>query len=220
MFSSKKRLVALLVGLTAAALAGGVAYATIPDSAGVIHTCYSKATGTWRPIDSPSEKCKSGETQLDFNQRGPQGPAGPQGPSGPAGPAGPAGPQGPAGPAGPAGASDAWLGSNNDGASVHSSDIELLSLDLPSGNYTLFGKASVFNDREDAVTDCSLRVGDVIYDRTSARTEDTGVWLVPLSLVVTASLPSGGHVNIACHSTEVTDVSQLKLVATKVTTLH
>src|SRR5438045_1105038 len=103
MFSGKKKLVALLVGLTAAALAGGVAYATIPDSAGVIHTCYSKATGTWRPIDYPSEKCKSGETQLDFNQRGPEGPAGPQGATGAQGLAGPVGPAGSAGPAGPAG---------------------------------------------------------------------------------------------------------------------
>ena len=71
----------LVVGLAVmAAVAAGGAYATIPDSAGVIHTCYSKATGTWRPIDYPGEKCKSGEMQLDFNQRGPQGPSGTAGP--------------------------------------------------------------------------------------------------------------------------------------------
>jgi hypothetical protein len=56
---------------TAAALAvvGGVAWATIPDSGGVIHTCFSQATGTWRPIDYPTQKCKSGEVQLDVNQK-------------------------------------------------------------------------------------------------------------------------------------------------------
>jgi hypothetical protein len=84
-------------------LAGGIAYATIPDTGGVIHTCYSQSTGTWRPIDTqtnPPQKCKSGETQLDFNQKGPQGPAGPAGPAGPGGPKGETGPPGPTGPEG------------------------------------------------------------------------------------------------------------------------
>lgn len=101
--SSKRMLVGGLA--VVAAVAAGAAYATIPDSAGVIHTCYSKATGTWRPIDAPSEKCKSGETQLDFNQRGPQGVQGAQGLQGPQGGIGPAGPQGPAGTAGSPGIS-------------------------------------------------------------------------------------------------------------------
>jgi len=43
----------------------------------VIHTCYSQSTGTWRPIDYPTVKCKAGETQLDFNQKGVKGDAGP-----------------------------------------------------------------------------------------------------------------------------------------------
>jgi hypothetical protein len=56
--------------LTAGALlvlAGGIAYAKIPDSGGVIHRCYSQSLGTWRPIDTeanPPQKCKSGGTQL------------------------------------------------------------------------------------------------------------------------------------------------------------
>ena len=88
-----------------AVAAASAAYATIPDGAGVIHTCYSKATGTWRPIDYPSEKCKSGEMQLDFNQRGPQGLQGLQGPAGPQGATGPAGLQGLPGAPGPPGIS-------------------------------------------------------------------------------------------------------------------
>ena len=102
----------VLIGLTAAALFGGVAWAAIPDSSGVIHTCYSQSTGTWRPIDYPTQKCKSGETQLDLNQKGPKGDTGPAGPkgdkgdqgvkgdTGPAGPKGDPGPQGPKGDAG------------------------------------------------------------------------------------------------------------------------
>jgi Collagen triple helix repeat (20 copies) len=124
----------IVAALAAFAIAGGIAYATIPESStGIIHTCYSQSLGTWRPIDTqanPPQKCKSGETQLDFNQKGPQGPAGPVGPQGPkgdkgdpglvgpqgpqgakgdsgaigtAGPTGPKGEQGPTGPEGPAG---------------------------------------------------------------------------------------------------------------------
>ena len=43
----------------------GIAWATIPDSNGVIHTCF-KNSG-WRVIDSPSASCKSSETAFDFN---------------------------------------------------------------------------------------------------------------------------------------------------------
>ena len=93
----------VLIGLLAAALFGGVAWAAIPDSSGVIHTCYSQSTGTWRPIDYPTQKCKSGETQLDLNQKGPKvdtGPAGPKGDPGVKGDTGPAGPKGDSGPQG------------------------------------------------------------------------------------------------------------------------
>ena len=67
-FARRGVLVALAtVGtITALAFVGGIAYASIPDSGGVIHTCYSKAVGTWRPIDSPSQQCKGTETPLDF----------------------------------------------------------------------------------------------------------------------------------------------------------
>jgi hypothetical protein len=89
-----------LISVLVAALAGGVAYATIPDGEGVIHACYRSDSGAVRLIETPDQKCFDGEAAIDWNQRGPIGPAGPVGPAGPAGPPGPAGPQGPAGPAG------------------------------------------------------------------------------------------------------------------------
>jgi hypothetical protein len=74
------------------AVAGGVAYAAIPDSHGVIHACYSKKLGVLRVIDSEAGKtCLPGEKALTWNQKGEQGPAGPQGEPGPQGPAGQAG---------------------------------------------------------------------------------------------------------------------------------
>jgi hypothetical protein len=90
------------VGLLAAALllllAGSVAYASIPDSQGVIHACRKNNGGALRVIDTDARQtCTSNETALDWSQTGPQGPAGSAGPAGPAGPQGPEGPPGPAG---------------------------------------------------------------------------------------------------------------------------
>jgi len=97
---------------------GGVAYAAIPDSSGVIHGCYTNKVGVLRVIDpSAGQSCTSLETPIQWSQKGPKGEAGPAGPAGPKGdkgdpgPAGadgkdgapgPAGPQGPAGPPGSA----------------------------------------------------------------------------------------------------------------------
>jgi hypothetical protein len=82
-----------LITTAGIALAGGVAYATIPDSGGVIHACRLKGVGTLRAIDSDAgQKCSSLEAELDWNQRGPQGPAGSQGPKGDKGDPGERGP--------------------------------------------------------------------------------------------------------------------------------
>jgi hypothetical protein len=80
-----RKLVVSLVAVIAVA-ATSAAFASIPDSNGVIHTCFSQSQGTWRPIDPDAgQKCKSGDKQLDVNQKGVKGDIGPQGPAGPAG---------------------------------------------------------------------------------------------------------------------------------------
>ncbi|MGH2933463.1 MAG: hypothetical protein ACRDL2_02985 [Gaiellaceae bacterium] len=98
---------ATLVVLVAGLAAGGVAYATVPDSGGAIHGCYQKNEGQLRVIDpSAGGACRSSELPVSWSQtglQGLQGPAGPAGPAGIPGPAGPAGPQGEQGPAGPKG---------------------------------------------------------------------------------------------------------------------
>jgi hypothetical protein len=76
-----------LVALAASVLVlgGGIAYASIPDSGGVIHACYAQKDGSLRVIDSPSQTCGSKETALSWNAQGPQGPQGAPGPQGPPG---------------------------------------------------------------------------------------------------------------------------------------
>src|SRR5918992_4806707 len=76
--------------VTVAALliaAGGIAFAAIPDSSGVIHGCYGKSNGQLRVVNAAGD-CKNNETAINWNQRGPQGPVGPRGHTGPQGPPG------------------------------------------------------------------------------------------------------------------------------------
>ncbi len=93
---------ALAVAVAALVLAlGGVAWATIPDSGGVIHGCYSKAIGRLRVIDpSTSAHCTALESPIQWNQTGPQGPQGLKGDTGATGPQGLKGDTGATGPQG------------------------------------------------------------------------------------------------------------------------
>ena len=106
---------ALAVAVAALVLAlAGVAWATIPDSSGVIHGCYRSQPGlgflgprkgALRVIDpSAGGKCTVGETAIQWNQTGPQGPQGPKGDTGATGPQGATGATGAQGPQGPTGA--------------------------------------------------------------------------------------------------------------------
>jgi hypothetical protein len=92
----------------AAAIAGGVAYATIPDGSGVFTACKLNATGTIRLIDPSTSgllgRCSpSLETQIRWNEGGPKGPVGDKGPTGDPGAKGAAGDRGPTGDKGLAG---------------------------------------------------------------------------------------------------------------------
>src|SRR3954447_24020517 len=108
---------ALVVATVAVVLAvGGAAYATIPDSGGVIHACYHvngdrqlAGNGSVRLIDpngsgnKNTTSCKKDEVALDWNRTGPTGPQGAKGSKGDTGPTGPKGSKGETGPTGPKG---------------------------------------------------------------------------------------------------------------------
>ena len=115
-FTFKRSRWFILGAVVGSVLVGGVAFAAIPDSNGVINGCYQKNVGNLRVIDpSAGDSCRPSEVPISWSQIGPQGPQGPKGDTGATGPQGPAGPQGPqgqkgdtgdtgpAGPAGPAG---------------------------------------------------------------------------------------------------------------------
>lgn len=84
-----KRLLTTAAGVVlAAAIAGGVAYATIPGPGNVYSSCMLKGVGTIRLIDKslPSTNlmshCTDKETEVSWNQAGQPGPAGLQGATG------------------------------------------------------------------------------------------------------------------------------------------
>src|SRR5688500_18442827 len=97
----RARLLVCLSAVSALAIGGGIAWAAVQDSSGVITGCYDSRyrTGNLRIIDASAE-CLRGETRITWNQ---QGQPGTQGEAGAPGAAGPAGPQGEDGDAGPAG---------------------------------------------------------------------------------------------------------------------
>lgn len=70
----RRGVAAAFVALAAIAV-GGIAYASIPDSKGVIHGCYRKTTGRLIVIDS-GKGCEEGWTPLNWSQTGPAGPPG------------------------------------------------------------------------------------------------------------------------------------------------
>lgn len=94
------RLLAVSAGILA--VAGGVAYATIPNSTtAVISGCYGKTTGLLRVIDAQAgKKCTILEVPISWNQKGEPGDDGLPGADGEDGTDGAQGPPGPQGPAG------------------------------------------------------------------------------------------------------------------------
>lgn len=69
-----KNKVVFLVAVTMAAVVGGattaVVLASIPDSNGVIHSCYKNSTGALSVIDNSTQSCSGNETALSWNQSG------------------------------------------------------------------------------------------------------------------------------------------------------
>jgi hypothetical protein len=60
----------VLAAIAMLAAAGGIAYASIPDVGGIVHSCYAKSSGAWRVIDTEAgQTCKSNEAPVDLYSR-------------------------------------------------------------------------------------------------------------------------------------------------------
>jgi hypothetical protein len=79
----RRLVIAAAVAVAVAISGGAIAYASIPDSSGVIHGCYTVKGGSLRVIDTAKgQTCATGQHSLNWNQKGQQGLAGPPGPAG------------------------------------------------------------------------------------------------------------------------------------------
>ena len=131
-----------VVALALLLITGGVAYATIPDSNGVIHGCYATKNGSLRVIDpSAGQSCGTKEAALDWNAQGPQGSTGP------------------AGPAGPAGSTHGYETNTQSSIPGSMALFKPISISgLPDGNYLVSAQLNVFGIPGDIIY-CGLMVG-------------------------------------------------------------
>ncbi len=183
-------------------VAGGIAYATIPDSSGVIHGCYQKNQGTLRVIDAgTAQTCSSSETALNWSQTGPQGAQGPPGPTGP---------------------SDVWS-VDGYGAGFKSlpfqTSVDLATTTLPAGSYFVQAETEAENILSTS-TDyfCDLVDSSSTYQETRVTSSD---WVtIPVQAVIT--LESSDTISLQCEAanTAGSEAFNWQLAAIKVGTVH
>jgi hypothetical protein len=207
---------------------GGVAFATIPDSNGVIHGCY-KPNGDLSVIDT-GDSCKQRETPLNWNQTGPQGAQGVQGEKGEKGDKGEPGAQGlpgndgqPGGPGpqGPAGISRGYQVSVPIGGTLGSGTSVQTSLALPAGKYLVFAKANAFLTHANQPVQCFLisPFGGQL-DMILVVSPVDGNFVIPVAMEGRTDLQVGVQVQFGCGSVDgAAAVHNLKLTAIAVDNL-
>jgi hypothetical protein len=199
-----------LAAVVVALAVAGIAYASIPDSAGVIHGCYSKASSTSTPpgslrvVDTGlGQSCGLNEVALNWNQQGVKGATGPQGPQGPAGPQGPGGPVGPkgsTGPTGPSGTSHGY-GHATGGIALDSSgfnQVDSIS-SLPSGHYMVWVAGTIGDNGGDSHATCRLVTGGSSFAETGEFPTHGGSYNAPFSLAGDIVVTQGS-IEVDCHS--------------------
>jgi hypothetical protein len=182
------------------AATGGIAYASIPDSSGVIHGCYKTTGGGLRVIDTDrGATCTTGEKSLNWNQTGPQGATGPRGPS------------------------DAYFARMIDEQTIPSfPGRTLLSLDIPVGDYAVMAKVVLADSQTERIAvRCHVDSGDTELDSGELFLPTGPNVGVGISLLATASGPT--TLNVRCWS-DSQDASAINhgtaILATQVGTIH
>ena len=204
------RTLIVAVAVVAALAAAGIAYATIPDSAGVIHGCYSKTSstslppGSLRVVDTGlGQSCAQNEVALNWNQQGPKGATGPQGPKGATGVQGPQGPQGQkgaTGPTGPSGTSHGY-GHATGGIALDAAgynQVDSIS-SLPYGRYMVWVAGKIGDNGGDSHASCELVSGGSPFAETGTFPTHGASYDAPFSLAGDIVVTQGS-IEVDCHS--------------------
>jgi len=207
-----KRVKLATAGAAVAALAiGGVAYAAIPSSGGVIHGCFKAGpnpAGALRVIDvEANASCSNSEKPLSWSQQGPQGLKGDQGAPGPAGPQGVPGPSG----------DDVFFVAGGPNA----------TMTLPAGSYVLeadvSGETTSIGVGGSAIR-CTLPRSNGIIEHAIGlvpQEPDEGVFSNARGAFSfhSALTTTGGTVELKCGSGNSSDAIRANLLATRVASL-
>ena len=183
----------LALGAAGAAFALATAVqAAIPDSQGIVHSCYNTSLAHGSPLgnlrvidtDKVNGNCASWEAPLNWNQTGPTGATGPTGPTGATGP------------------SDGWRGAVSGtvpvgGATVHIPGLILIT----PGSYLISGHV-FWSALASGTADlrCFLEItgggGDATYGNGVASTAGGGSAPLDGEMTVSSGTASLG---VACH---------------------
>jgi hypothetical protein len=183
----------------------GIAWASIPDTAGVIHGCYptNPSLKVLFLVDPATGRCPVGFTPIAFNQTGPVGPQGPQGSpgingkdgtngkDGVNGRDGTNGKDGSPGAPGPSGTSAVYSsGGANNGLEV-GIGTSGVTLQLPAGNYAVTAAAVVINGGDAQNANCSINGGHKFGATLGAFADVT-------TIPVLARFTGPGAITLAC----------------------
>jgi hypothetical protein len=180
-----KRLIVTLA-VAGLALGAGIAYASIPDSGGVIHGCYANKDGSLRVIDTGSGgACDSKkETTLSWNQKGPTGVRGPTG---------------------AAGTSHGYYSYGGlQSFSVLGGSFTTVGelTGLPAGTYIVTARGLVEDLPNDQEAACKLVAGGADVQETVVDTFTVGSPRLPFVLSAAATLGSPGSIETDCDSND------------------
>jgi hypothetical protein len=197
--SGRLRLAVLIAFIGGLAIAG-IAYASIPDSNGVIHGCYAKRGGGLRVIDTGAgQSCNAKETPLSWNQSGPTGAIGPAGPS------------------------DAYTVEGTRVIPGDGATYTVASMSLPQGSFVVVAVVRLTlggTSTSSFITCVTLSDGAPILDGSSVVTLDaahsSGLPTLGRAIIRTGT----STVTLACRSNQSSVSIDAFMVATKIGTIH
>jgi hypothetical protein len=179
---SRRTLVIVAAALVALTVAG-IAYASIPDSNGVIHGCYANKDGSLRVIDTGACDAKK-ETSLAWNQSGPTGARGPTGVTG---------------------TSHGYYsyGGLTSFTALGGSFATVGKLaSLPAGTYVVTARGIVEDQPKNQEAECKLVGGGSDVQETLVDTFATGSPRLPFTLSAAVTLTSAGSIETDCDSND------------------
>ena len=188
----RTKTVPTLIAAVSALAVAGIAYATVPDSGGVIHGCYASKDGALRVIDTGAGGAcdPKKETALNWSQTGPTGATGPQGPTGPTG---------------PTGTSHGYYayGGLLGGTTLGASFVKVGELKgLAAGTYIVSARGLVEDLPKNQEAECKLVAGGNDVQETLVDTFAVGSPRRPFTLSAAATLTGPGSIETDCVSND------------------